>query len=104
MTGVFPNKLPLNPESTLSFASEGVLWFQNLTVADPCCVLPVILAFTNFLNIEVCPYNYCTLLFQLHKSLSIVDTLGTAKHVLISEVSSFQEQSCTVPYVAGTWW
>ena len=63
MTGVFPNKLPLNPEATLSFASEGALWFQNLTIADPYYVLPVILACTNLLNIEVCLYSSCFLCY-----------------------------------------
>ena len=53
MTGVFPNKLPLNPEATVSFASEGLLWFHDLTLPDPYFVLPVILAVTNLLNIEV---------------------------------------------------
>lgn len=57
MTGVFPNKLPLNPEATLSFASEGALWFQNLTLPDPYYVLPVVLVCTNLLNIEVCLYS-----------------------------------------------
>lgn len=53
MTGVFPNRVPLNPEATLSFANEGLLWFQDLTLPDPYCVLPVVLAFSNLLNIEV---------------------------------------------------
>lgn len=56
MTGVFPNKLPLNPEATASLASEGVLWFQDLTLPDPYFILPVVLALTNFLNIEVYIY------------------------------------------------
>ena len=54
MTGIFPNKTPLNPEVAVSLASEGLLWFSNLTLPDPYCVLPVMLALTNFLNIEVC--------------------------------------------------
>ena len=57
MTGVFPNKLPLNPEATLSFANEGALWFQNLTLSDPYCVLPIVLVCTNLLNIEVHLYS-----------------------------------------------
>ena len=53
MTGVFPNKVPLNPEATVSFVSEGLLWFHDLTLPDPYFVLPVILALSNLLNIEV---------------------------------------------------
>ena len=53
MTGVFPDKAPLNPEVTVSLASEGVLWFHNLTLPDPYFVLPVILVVSNLLNIEV---------------------------------------------------
>jgi membrane protein insertase Oxa1/YidC/SpoIIIJ len=65
MTGVFPNKLPLNPETTISFASEGALWFQNLTLPDPYYVLPVILVCTNLLNIEVCLQYFYAIVFTI---------------------------------------
>ena len=58
MTGVFPNKVPLNPEATVSFASEGALWFTDLTLPDPYFILPVVLALSNFINIEVCMKFY----------------------------------------------
>ena len=35
-------------------------------------------------------------------NLSVVDTLGIAESVLISEVSTFQGWSCTHFYLAGT--
>ena len=40
--------------------------------------------------------------FYVQWSLSIMDTLGTARSVLIRGVSSFQRLFCTHLYVAGT--
>ena len=39
---------------------------------------------------------------ELQWNLSIADTLGTAKHVLISEVSTFQVKFYINLYLAGT--
>ena len=58
--------------------------------------------------------NHNAQYYRVHWNPSIVDTLGTAKNVLISEVlfctqllvisevSSFQGKSCTQLYLAGT--
>ena len=35
------------------FSTEGLLWIQDLTMADPYYILPVVLVVTNLLNIEV---------------------------------------------------
>ena len=40
-------------------------------------------------------------IYSIQWSLSIVDTLGTADNVLISEVSSFQGEVCTQLYPVG---
>ena len=37
----------------VELASGGVGWFQDLTAADPCLVLPLLLVVANLLNIEV---------------------------------------------------
>ena len=52
MTGYFPGLTP-PPGAAESFAVEGILWFQDLTLPDPYSVLPIVLAITNLLNIEV---------------------------------------------------
>ena len=52
MSGAFPGAAP-PPEVTLSMASEGALWIQDLTLPDPLFILPFLLASTNLLNIEV---------------------------------------------------
>ena len=54
MTGFFPNYEPFCEGSSVSMASEGILWFQDLTVVDPYYILPVLVASVNLLNIEVC--------------------------------------------------
>ena len=52
MTGVFPWLSP--PEDVLTgLAAEGMLWFPDLTAPDPYCILPILLAATNLMNIEV---------------------------------------------------
>lgn len=54
MTGFFSDLTPpFLPGSPASMAGEGVLWFPDLTVVDPYMILPIILAVTNLLNIEV---------------------------------------------------
>ena len=51
---VIINKILCYVEAVLSELSmQGTLWFQDLTIADPCFVLPCILVMTNILNIEV---------------------------------------------------
>lgn len=52
MCGAFPGRSP-EPDVLASFTSEGALWFSNLTLPDPYYILPVILATTNLLNIEI---------------------------------------------------
>ncbi len=53
MSGVYPGMTPLYPDSTASLATEGTLWFKDLTLTDPYYILPCLLVITNFLNIEV---------------------------------------------------
>ncbi len=53
MSGYFPGLSP--PEGVQeSLAGEGLLWLGDLTIPDPYCILPIVLAGTNLLNIEVC--------------------------------------------------
>ncbi|XP_002737317.1 cytochrome c oxidase assembly protein COX18, mitochondrial-like [Saccoglossus kowalevskii] len=54
MTGAFPGKVaqefgPLVP----SMATEGALWFPDLTLPDPFVILPIILGLSNLLVIEM---------------------------------------------------
>ena len=44
-------------------ASEGILWFNDLTIVDPYYILPVLVATANLLNIEVS----CELLLVLQR-------------------------------------
>ncbi|XP_064394043.1 cytochrome c oxidase assembly protein COX18, mitochondrial-like isoform X2 [Halichondria panicea] len=53
MSGVYPGMTPLYPDSTASLATEGTLWFKDLTLIDPYYILPCLLVITNFLNIEL---------------------------------------------------
>ena len=54
MTGFFSDLTsPFLAGSPASMAGEGVLWFPDLTAVDPYMILPVVLAATNLLNIEV---------------------------------------------------
>ena len=57
MAGVFPGLLPSEGVKA-SLASEGCLWFADLTQPDPYFILPVILAATNLCNIEVITILY----------------------------------------------
>ena len=57
MAGVFPGLLPSEGVKA-SLASEGYLWFADLTLPDPYFLLPVILAATNLCNIEVITILY----------------------------------------------
>ena len=53
MSGYFPTCVPYCAGTTESLSTEGVLWFQDLTVSDPYYILPVLVAVTNLTNIEV---------------------------------------------------
>lgn len=53
MTGSYPSAYPPPPHVLQAFHTEGALWFPDLTMPDPCTVLPVLLVVTNLLNIEV---------------------------------------------------
>lgn len=54
MTGFFSElSPPFCTASPASMAGEGALWFPDLTAVDPYLILPVFLAATNLLNIEV---------------------------------------------------
>lgn len=97
MSGMFPNKIPLHPEATASFASEGLLWFHNLTLPDPFCILPVVLALSNFLNIEVecmcvneCrPYSSCLIPFPV-----MFRTVASCHQTSISNKSTTYLDKC----------
>ena len=52
MAGVFPGA-PSNDVVKTALASEGCLWFSDLTVPDPYYILPILLVGTNLCNIEV---------------------------------------------------
>ena len=53
MTGYFPTCASHCADTAQSMSVEGLLWFQDLTAADPYYVLPVLVALTNLMNIEV---------------------------------------------------
>lgn len=57
MSGAFPGRAPL-PEVLAGLGNEGTLWFLDLTLPDPYYILPVVLATTNLLNIEVAVTTY----------------------------------------------
>jgi inner membrane protein COX18 len=52
MSGAFPGHHG-DPETMQEFSTEGLLWIQDLTMADPYYILPVVLVVTNLLNIEM---------------------------------------------------
>jgi inner membrane protein COX18 len=52
MAGVLPGRPSLETVET-ALTTEGCLWFQDLTVPDPCYVLPIILVASNLCNIEL---------------------------------------------------
>ena len=39
-----------------SFQSGGILWFQDLTLADPFYIMPILCAGTIFIMIRVCVF------------------------------------------------
>ena len=82
MTGFFSELYPpFCPTSPTSMAGEGALWFSDLTVCDSYMILPVVLAATNLLNIEVqqncfqaCPsFILCVKLCSLVPVLEVAD-------------------------------
>lgn len=80
MTGVFPGLSP--PEDVLTgLATEGMLWFPDLTAPDPYCILPILLAATNLMNIEV---YYCSSLIFLF----LISFVTLPSHAFLSYVLS----------------
>lgn len=73
MCGVYPGMTPLYSDSTISLATEGTLWFKDLTLTDPYFILPCVLVITNFLNIEVIIFKlfYMLLLYLLYMYIQL---------------------------------